>query len=75
MTIRGRSRIDWDFTFHPPGDDARALHELVRAHCRDLARTLDQVLPQGREASLALTRLEEAMFWANAAIARQDEGS
>jgi hypothetical protein len=29
------------------------------------------LLPPGREKALVLTNLEQAMFWANAAIARQ----
>jgi hypothetical protein len=31
---------------------------------------LVDLMPPGREASLAATKMEEAMFWANAAIAR-----
>lgn len=29
--------------------------------------------PKSREQSLAITKVEEAMFWANAAIARNQE--
>lgn len=69
-------RIDPDdlanrFDYHPPGDRLTvAAHEGVRATCRTLAEHLVTVLPPGREASLAVTKLEEVMFWANAAIAR-----
>jgi len=31
-----------------------------------------QVAPDSRERSLALTKIEEAVFWANAAIAREE---
>ncbi len=62
------------FLYHPPMTDQRRLeHELVRANCLFLAEFIDASLPEGREKSLALTKLEEVMFWANAALARQSD--
>lgn len=59
------------FTYHPPQSSGIAeMHSEVRAECHDLAHWLNAYLPAGREAALALTKLEEVMFWANAAIAR-----
>jgi hypothetical protein len=43
----------------------------VRDECQALAEFMNEVLPEGREKSLVLTKIEETMFWANAAIARQ----
>jgi hypothetical protein len=59
------------FVFHAPttGDKVSA-HEAIRANCLKFASDLNQKLPEGREKSLAITHLEEVMFWANAAIAR-----
>jgi hypothetical protein len=63
--------IDNRFEYHPP-DEARALqHQAVRGSLEDTAHALNILLPEGREKSLVITHLEEAMFWANAAIARQ----
>jgi hypothetical protein len=60
------------FNAHPAGEDKARLHNEVRDECRLLAYTLKKRMPPSREASLALTKLEEAMFWANAAIARNE---
>lgn len=68
------ARIQNDFAFHPaaPGGDAAAKHDRVRFLLRTVAIALvDNTVPVGREQSLMLTALEEAMHWANAGIAKQ----
>ncbi|WP_301119605.1 Acb2/Tad1 domain-containing protein [Mycolicibacterium fortuitum] len=63
--------IDHRFDFHPATtEEKRAEHGSVRSACKELAHKLDRDLPPGREKALAVTKLEETMFWANAAIAR-----
>jgi hypothetical protein len=60
------------FRFHPPSDQiTKDKHERVRAVCLIVAKELVETtgVPT-REQSLAITKLEEVMFWANAAIAR-----
>ncbi len=61
------------FQFHSAAGkpDTQLAHESVRSNCGDLARALNDIVPEGREKSLAITHLETVMFWANAAIARQ----
>lgn len=60
------------FNYHPATTPERQeAHEQVRRCVMGAAAKLDTLMPEGREASLAITKLEEAMFWANAAIARQ----
>ncbi|MFN0092874.1 MAG: hypothetical protein ACKVWR_21780 [Acidimicrobiales bacterium] len=66
-------RITHDFKHHPPTGGKVAKHENIRAALGSMAHMLDHYLPECREKSLALTKLEEAMFWANAAIARRPE--
>lgn len=59
------------FSYHAPGSQDRAnAHDGVRRSCCSLAEYLNAELPEGREKSLAVTKLEEVMFWANAALAR-----
>lgn len=59
------------FAYHPPPNElVKDLHQNIRTSCLVMARVLVGTLPAGWEQSLALTKLEELMFWANAAIAR-----
>lgn len=62
--------IERRFSFHAGNEKTIPQHEEVRGACKDLAHLLSFLLPEGREKSLAITKLEEAMFWSNAAIAR-----
>jgi hypothetical protein len=60
------------FAFHPAtSEEKRDAHTSVRQNCRTLADFLNEKLPEGREKSLALTAVEEAMLWGNAALARE----
>lgn len=59
------------FAYHPPTDaETIAAHETVRRETGDMAALFNELLPDGREKACAFTALEEAMMWANAAIAR-----
>ena len=64
--------IEHRFAYHKPADDSVAIrHENVRFVCREAAKAILSMVPAGREQSLAITKLEEAMMWANAASARE----
>lgn len=65
------------FTYHAPDGEKVQRHENVRRMCRTLALNLNDLLPEGREKSLAITHLEEVSMWANAALARstKNEGT
>jgi hypothetical protein len=65
--------IDRRFDHHPPkDDDTILLHKQTRERTKQLAGIYHSTLPEGREKALALTKLEEALMWANAAIARKE---
>lgn len=68
------SDIDDRFDFHPATTaEKRGDHSSVRHACASLAHFINENVPEGREKSLAITNLEQTMFWANAAIARAKE--
>lgn len=65
------------FNYHPPRDEqTKTLHEQVRHDVFVLAAFMDDNLPEDRprEKAIVQTHLEEAMMWANAAIARSRIG-
>jgi hypothetical protein len=68
------SDIENRFAFHAANtNEKRNSHTAVRTHCKELAFYLNESLPDGREKSLAITHLEEVMFWGNASLARDPE--
>jgi len=64
-------RIEEATKHHAPiHDGIVGAHQDVRITIRIAMRALDELVPPGREKQLSMTKLEEAMFWANAGIAR-----
>lgn len=59
------------FVYHAPRKDQVPRYEKLRAQVFELALLFDRTCPDSREKSLALTKLEEAVMWANASIARE----
>jgi hypothetical protein len=63
--------MDDRFRHHPPrGEETIAKHQAARTGADDFFNLIEQLAPNGREKALAITKVEEAMFWLNAAIAR-----
>ena len=60
------------FTYHPPKEGQPKKYEAIRFEAKRLAYLLSNFCPHSRELSLALTHLEDAVMWANAAIARNE---
>lgn len=63
-------RIETAFTYHPPKNGQPAMYVAIRDKAKDLAYLIDELVPDSREKSLAMTKLEECVMWANAGIAR-----
>jgi hypothetical protein len=67
--------IEKRFVHHPPINDLVAeahtkVRSILETAAKDLLEVAGTVAPQAREVSLGLTKLEEAMMWFNAHIAR-----
>lgn len=60
------------FVYHAPKGDQPIRYQELRNQAYELATIILQTTPSSRERSLALTKLEETIFWANAAIARNE---
>lgn len=59
------------FSFHPANtEEKKQAHEAIRNMCLRMAIDINASMADCREKSLAITSLEEVMFFANAGIAR-----
>jgi hypothetical protein len=61
-----------NFVYHAPKGDQTDRYAALRLQGNELAQALNESCPPSRELSLAMTNLEQAIFWANAAIARNE---
>ena len=66
-----KEELENRFTYHAPKEGQPALYEAIRDHGRIMAIHIVNNCPDSRETSLALTKIDEAVMWANAAIARR----
>lgn len=67
-----QAQIAASFVYHPPKDDQAVRYVAIRDHAKIIADLIVRTTPPSREQSLALTNLEQAVMWANAAIARNE---
>lgn len=65
--------IENRFTYHPPSEERVVKHIQIREHGKAIVELLNEMVPDGREKSLAITKIEEAIMWANAGLARSPE--
>ncbi len=64
------------FGYHAhPADipEVKETHEMVNHQMRGAAEMVLDNTPECREQTIAVNKLQEAMFWANAAVARNHE--
>lgn len=72
ITPKMSEQIEKTFTYHAPKDDQPERYVTLRDAAKNLAYLIVKNTPSSREQSLAITHLEESIFYANAAIARNE---
>lgn len=66
-------QIENNFRYHQPTREQADKYHAIRIKAKELAYMLDELCPNSREKSLAMTKLEETVMWANASIARNGD--
>jgi hypothetical protein len=64
------SQIENNFKYHSPKEGQPEKYAAIREKAKELAILIEETAPNSREKSLAMTKIEESVMWANAAIAR-----
>jgi len=64
--------IENRFTYHPLKEGQPEKYTKLREKAKELAYMIEILCPNSREKSLAITKLEEMVFWANASVARNE---
>lgn len=67
-----KEQIEKAFTYHSPREGQPERYVALRDKAKELALMIDEMCPNSREKSLGITKLEETIMWANAAIARNE---
>ena len=63
--------MDDRFKHHPPKGEATIdKHQAAREAADAFYKVIEEIASPSREKSLSITKVEEAMFWLNADIAR-----
>ena len=57
------------FTYHAPKEGQPEIYEDIRTMALEFSDLINELCPDSREKSLAMTKLQEAVMWANASIA------
>lgn len=67
-----QEELDIRFTYHSPKGDQPQRYSRLRSAALEYAALVVELCPDSRESSLAVTHIEESVFWANASIARRE---
>jgi len=70
MAAQKNLQIENNFKYHAPKPGQPEIYEAIRNKAKELAELIDGNVPNSREKASAMTKVEEAVFWANAGVAR-----
>ena len=70
-TTRLLDELNNMFTYHMAEGEQPLKYAAIRGQCLELAQLIVALCPAGKERAEAILRLNEVMFWANAAVARK----
>lgn len=65
-------QIENSFVYHAPKSGQPERYVEIRDNAKNLAMLIYTLCPTSREKSLAITKLDEVVMWANASIARNE---
>lgn len=68
-----KAMIENNFMYHAPKEGQQEKYEGLREKGKELVCLMVAFCPDSRERSLAITKVEEAIMWADASIARNDD--
>lgn len=66
------TQLENNFKYHSPKVGQHTKYTEIRNTAKEFALLVDELVPNSREKSLAMTKIEEAVMWANAGIARNE---
>ena len=67
-----KEMLENNYKYHAPKEGQPAKYEQLREKAKEFACLCVAFCPESRERSLALTKIEEAVMWVNAGIARNE---
>lgn len=75
IALRRLMPLDFEniYTYHPPFGTQPTRYVLIREKAKELAKLIDAACPDSREKSVAQTNVQQAVMWANAAIAINEQ--
>jgi len=73
VEVLNEQEIEHRFDSHELSEKQQKKVDTLRRLFKAMAKKINEICPDSREQSLAITHLESSSFWANAALARHDE--
>lgn len=73
MDSKCNADIENRFEYHRPTEEQQKKYIELRQKAKEMAYRIEVCCPPSREKSLAMTKLQEAIMWANASIACNEQ--